>query len=409
MKWKKEIVTILTVTFLVLLLKIMNVLQVENELGTPFIMCNLIVFCSTIALLVQNNVDKNYQKGKVYYQNLDILKYICAIFIIILHLRPFLHVSNSLDLAFNNMITRTCVPIFFLITGYFVGKKEEENPHYIKDYIKKMIPLYLVWSIIYLPVLIELLFTHLPLIQEYISILPIPWYYFLPILFLLLPLILFIALIYTGLYYHLWYFPAIIFSLITLSKWKKKFSIKSLLIISFFLLLFGATETYYGVLPDTFQQLISIYYRFFFTTRNFLFFGLFYVVLGYTLGKKKQVYSKCCFIKLVLSIFFLIFEAIYLHDTKRLNSNILLSCIPLTYYLFICSMYLSNFLKSRFPFGKFSKYYYLIHPLVILIFSICFSEFVDRPYFKIFMVLGITHLLAFLLLKVKEKHPKLIL
>jgi len=85
MKWKKEIVTILTVTFLVLLLKIMNVLQVENELGTPFIMCNLIVFCSTIALLVQNNVDKNYQKGKVYYQNLDILKYICAIFIIILH------------------------------------------------------------------------------------------------------------------------------------------------------------------------------------------------------------------------------------------------------------------------------------------------------------------------------------
>ena len=38
-------------------------------------------------------------------QNLNILKYILSILVIILHLRPFLHYSNELDLAFNNIVS----------------------------------------------------------------------------------------------------------------------------------------------------------------------------------------------------------------------------------------------------------------------------------------------------------------
>ena len=103
------------------------------------------------------------------YQNLNILKYISAILIVILHLRPFLNFSNELDLAFNNIVTRICVPIFFIITGYFAAKKEKDNEDYIKSYIKKTIPLYLTWSLLYVPVIIVTMIQHLPTINEYLA------------------------------------------------------------------------------------------------------------------------------------------------------------------------------------------------------------------------------------------------
>lgn len=406
-KFKNEIIITLIITILVVFLKIINVFQVENGLGNPISMC-LIIFCfSTSAIYIQKMIDKNYEIGSYNYKNLDILKYICAILIIILHMRPFLNFSSELDLAFNNIITRICVPIFFLITGYFVAKKENDNSNYIKNYIRKTIPLYLVWSIIYIPVIISFIISNMQVAMDYLSSLTIPLYYLMPLALLLIPVVILIALIYTGMYYHLWYFPAIILSLIVLSKWKRKFPVKYLLIISFLLLLFGATETYYGVLPLTIKQLLSYYYKIFFTTRNFLFFGLFYVVLGYFMGLKKEIYSKYCFEKLIVSIFALVFEAILLHDTNRLNSNILLSCIPLVYYLFISCIYISNNLKYKFEFGNFSKYYYLIHPMIIYVISLTNKN--NNPWLNISIVLLSTHIIALLIIKIKSKNKKLII
>ena len=137
------------------------------------------------------------------------------------------------------------------------------------------------------------------------------------------------------------------------------------------LLLFGATETYYGVLPLTLQRIISYYYNIFFTTRNFLFFGLFYVVLGYYLGSKKQVYASYCLEKLLISIMLLVFEALLLQGTERLNSNILLACVPVTYYLFVCTIYLSNHHQNIFRLGNCQN---IITSFILLsLYSYCLS------------------------------------
>ncbi len=348
MRYKDKIIITSVITILILFLKLINVFQIENGLGYPFTIILMIICFSFITICIQENIDRNYKINKLYYQNLNVLKYISSILIIVLHLRPFLNFSNELDLAFNNIVTRICVPIFFMITGYFVAKKEKKNKNYIKDYIKKTIPLYFVWSLLYIPVAVGTIIKYLPIINEYVSKINIALPLLIILSVILLPIIVLVALCYTGVYYHLWYFPAIIFSLLVLKKWKQKFNIKYLLIISFILLLFGATETYYGTLPLSVKRIVSYYYNIFFTTRNFLFFGLFYVVLGYYLGTKKKVYSKYCFLKLIVSFFLLTFEAILLHDTTRLNSNILLSCIPLTYYLFISSIYITNNMKLNF-------------------------------------------------------------
>lgn len=409
MKYKNEIVITLIITILVLFLRFINVFQIENGLANPFIMILMIVCFSFTTIFIQKNIDKNYKENKLNYQNLDILKYISAILIMILHLRPFINFSDQLDFAFNNIITRICVPIFFIITGYFVAKKESKRENYINDYIKKTIPLYLVWSLLYLPVIIGTIIQYLPIINEYISKINIALPLLIVISILLLPIIILIALCYTGIYYHLWYFPAIIFSLLVLKKWKKKFNIKYLLIISFILLLFGATETYYGILPLSIKELLSYYYNIFFTTRNFLFFGLFYVVLGYFIGTKEKAYSKYCFAKLIISFFLLTFEAILLHDIDRLNSNILLSCVPLTYYLFISTIYITNNMKLKFQFGNYSKYYYLIHPMIIFIISLLFKNISNYPYLNILIVLIITHIISVIIIKLKSKYKKLII
>lgn len=409
MKYKNEMIITLIITLLILFLRFINVFQVENGLGNPFIMILMIIFFSFTSIFIQKDIDKNYEKNKLNYKNLDILKYISAILILILHLRPFLNFSNQLDLTFNNIITRICVPVFFLITGYFVAKKEKDNPNYIKDYIKKTIPLYLVWSLIYVPIIIGTIIQYLPIINEYLSSFNISFPLFVILLIILLPIIVVIALVYTGIYYHLWYFPAIIFSLLVLKKWKRKFNIKYLLLISFILLLFGATETYYGVLPLSLQELLSYYYKIFFTTRNFIFFGLFYVVLGYFMGTKEKVYSKYCFEKLVISIFLLIFEAILLHDTNRLDSNILISCVPLTYYLFISTIYVTNNIKTKFQFGNLSKYYYLIHPMIIFVVLLLVESISDYPWLNILVVLVITHIISIIIINLKGKYKKLII
>ena len=409
MRYKDKIIITSVITILILFLKLINVFQIENGLGYPFTIILMIICFSFTTICIQENIDRNYKINKLYYQNLNVLKYISSILIIVLHLRPFLNFSNELDLAFNNIVTRICVPIFFMITGYFVAKKEKENKNYIKDYIKKTIPLYFVWSLLYIPVAVGTIIQYLPIINEYISKINIALPLLIILSVILLPIIVLVALCYTGVYYHLWYFPAIIFSLLVLKKWKKKFNIKYLLMISFTLLLFGATETYYGTLPLSVKRIVSYYYNIFFTTRNFLFFGLFYVVLGYYLGTKKKVYSKYCFLKLIVSFFLLTFEAILLHDTNRLNSNILLSCIPLTYYLFISSIYITNSVKLDFQFGTYSKYYYLIHPMVIFVISLLYKNINYYPYLNILIVLLITHITSALIIKLKEKNKKLII
>ena len=99
MKNKNEIVIISIITILILFLKLINVFQIENGLGYPFIIVLMIICFSLATIFIQKNIDKNYRKNKLNYQNLNILKYISSILIIVLHLRPFLNFSN--ELAFN--------------------------------------------------------------------------------------------------------------------------------------------------------------------------------------------------------------------------------------------------------------------------------------------------------------------
>ena len=87
-----------------------------------------------------------------------------------------------------------------------------------------MIPLYLVYSLAYLPILISYAYDNRVFVMSYIE--QIPPVLYIPLAALGYPLIMLIALVYSGIYYHLWYFIGLFFSIIIVTafyiiRWEK--------------------------------------------------------------------------------------------------------------------------------------------------------------------------------------------
>lgn len=409
MTWKKRNIIIITMNFLALLLYMTTMLQRENPIGQTLTVILLAASGSLLVIRMETHMAFHAQTKQLQYQNLDLFRFLSSIIIIVLHVRPFFTVSYEIDMAINNIIGRICVPFFFFISGYFAAKQEQKKPDYIRSYIRSMIPVYLLWSAVYLPWSLSLAAPYIQQVSGLLCTIGLPTAIQNLLLLLLVPLAVIVALLYSGVYYHLWYFPALLLSMLVLRWWKRKYSLRVLLTVSFVLLLFGATETYYGFCGQFFQSLLHYYYVVFFTTRNFLFFALFYVTLGYWMGKQEQPASSLCFLKLLLSIAALVGEGMLLQTTQRLDSNILLACVPLVYYLFSCLLYTNIHVPqlSEIPFRAISKYYYLVHPLMILFVHAWFPQ-VDSFWMavaKVVCVLCCTHICTLLLIHMKKRYP----
>lgn len=409
MTWKKRNIIIITMNFLAMLLYMTTMLQRENPIGQTLTVILLAASGSLLVIRMETHMAFHAQTKQLQYQNLDLFRFLSSIIIIVLHVRPFFTVSYEIDMAINNIIGRICVPFFFFIGGYFAAKQEQKKPDYIRSYIRSMIPVYLLWSAVYLPWSLSLAAPYIQQASGLLCTIGLPTAIQNLLLLLLIPLAVIIALLYSGVYYHLWYFPALLLSMLVLRWWKRKYSLRVLLTVSFVLLLFGATETYYGFCGQFFQSLLHYYYAVFFTTRNFLFFALFYVTLGYWMGKQEQPASSLCFLKLLLSIAALVGEGMLLQTTQRLDSNILLACVPLVYYLFSCLLYTNIHVPqlSEIPFRAISKYYYLVHPLMILFVHAWFPQ-VDSFWMavaKVVCVLCCTHICTLLLIHMKKRYP----
>lgn len=409
MTWKKRNIIIITMNFLALLLYMTTMLQRENPFGHTLTVILLAASGSLLVIRMETHMAFHAQTKQLQYQNLDLFRFLSSIIIIVLHACPFFTVSYEIDMAINNIIGRICVPFFFFISGYFAAKQEQKKPDYIRSYIRSMIPVYLLWSAVYLPWSLSLAAPYIQQVSGLLCTIGLPTAIQNLLLLLLVPLAVIVALLYSGVYYHLWYFPALLLSMLVLRWWKRKYSLRGLLTVSFVLLLFGATETYYGFCGQFFQSLLHYYYAVFFTTRNFLFFALFYVTLGYWMGKQEQPASSLCFLKLLLSIAALVGEGMLLQTTQRLDSNILLACVPLVYYLFSCLLYTNIHVPqlSEIPFRAISKYYYLVHPLMILFVHAWFPQ-VDSFWMavaKVVCVLCCTHICTLLLIHMKKRYP----
>lgn len=80
------------------------------------------------------------------YSGIDITKLICAIMVIAIHTQPFIR-NVWLDRG-AGVITRLAVPFFFVTTGFFLDFSDTKM---VKKYVFRLLVLYAVWTVIYLP------------------------------------------------------------------------------------------------------------------------------------------------------------------------------------------------------------------------------------------------------------------
>ena len=94
-----------------------------------------------------------------YFSGIDLMKFLCAILVVAIHVQPFRDVDKILNFVLTNYITRIAVPFYFVTSGYFLFRRvgiEKHNfvPLIAKAYVYKIMKLYIIWTIIYLPPLI---------------------------------------------------------------------------------------------------------------------------------------------------------------------------------------------------------------------------------------------------------------
>lgn len=275
------------------------------------------------------------------YNSVDIAKFICAILVVMVHVAPF-EVSNNSTLFSNinyilqNGVCRVAVPLFFVFSGYFLYRKTTPDSFSIvptKKYLKRILEIYVIWSIIYCPL------SFLGIIKHSEGMIYGTFDY-LRDMFLV------------SSYNHLWYLPALIFAVGLTSLLYKKLSPRCIFSIAFVCYIIGLLGDGYKQVVEPLSgvpiigTIILWYARIFTTTRNGLFFGFVFVAMGMLLANsQKRLSTDKSLIMFLLSMILMCLESIVIRHYFNLEEvDMLLFALPsaLFGFLFVISIDLND-------------------------------------------------------------------
>lgn len=234
------------------------------------------------------------------FSNIDFVKFFMAIFVIAIHTNL---IENCNNVAINRLFYSTvslAVPFFFMSSGFLLGNKiiqgtdgSTANLQVLRKHILKIVKLYVIWSIVYMPLAIYyFIHNNIPLMSAFYSY--------------------FRGFFLIGENYNswiLWYLLSTIYALIGIYiLLKKNINIKTIFLIGIFMSFFGFLLDYISTinsnsnLLNTISKIIKCTIRDGRLTNGFL-----YIYFGFFASKFKISFktSLCIFlICFVLSLFF---------------------------------------------------------------------------------------------------------
>ena len=318
--------------------------------------------------------------------NIDIWRFIVSFLIVAIHISPFAKISPEFDFFFTRILGRIAVPLFLMITGYYILDRALKDKQVLVDYTKKILKIYLLCILLYLPTNIYMgSFKN-------IDIITILKDFFI-----------------NGTLYHLWYFPALILGIWITYYFIKKLGNRKTFITVIVLYIIGLLgDSYYGLTRNV--CVLSYIYDFIFKisdyTRNGLFYAPIFLYLGYFI-KIKRVNNKKSFLYSVLFFIGMTIEATILHKFNlQKHDSMYILLIPTMYVLFDYLINISN--TQNLKLRNVSTIIYIFHPLFIVgirfISGICKVEkyIVDNNFIFYLVVAVVTTIFAFLIEKIKE-------
>ncbi len=203
------------------------------------------------------------------YNGIDLFKFIFAVIVVMIHAKPFADISETVNWFISNSLFNLAVPFFFMASGFLLFAKiknltdESQKINAIKKYVLHIFKIYLVWTILWLP--LKILGWH---IGGGINLNKIGWY-----------ILNFVLTGTTG--DALWYLLALVFSAIVyalVTKFGKKRR-KFILILSAVFYVIGVIISSYNK-PFNDFVLIDWYFGIFGSVDNGLFVGLIMFSIG---------------------------------------------------------------------------------------------------------------------------------
>lgn len=288
---------------------------------------------------------------------LDILKAICAFFVITIH-APFPGILGSCVIA----LARIAIPIFFMITGYFYSETQHRKNEF--NQIKKMLMLCLLANTLYFLWGLLLNMFAGGQIAQYLSN-----------TFSLKSIVKLLVLNESPFAGHLWYLGAILYVLIIVFFLYRTFPKHADIVLMVVTPLLLVTDLIFGKYSLLLLQREYPFIR----VRNFLCVGIPYFSIGFFLKEYDSVISKLRKNRLYLLVLTLLFVCTTVLEKYLLNYFNLsaprehyLSTTFLSIVVFV--IFTSPYWDNRMPFlssigMKYSTNIYIIHPILITVLS----------------------------------------
>ena len=283
--------------------------------------------------------------------NLDILKAISAFSVVCIHIK-----FPGKFGEYINIITALAVPIFFMITGYYYENMKKNGK--VEKQIQKLIKLIIFTIIIYVIYgTMVRIFKKLDIKEYYLSIFNVKE---------MVKFILFNEFPTIG---HLWYLPAILYTLLLAGFMTRKNNEKYLkYIVPILFIIYIVTGKYSKII---FGREFSYYYL----RRSFIIEGNLYFYLGYFMKKYENRIKISLKTTYLVSMILLIGTYLEMYILEKNNANTVASnyiCISiLPIFIFICAIKNKREFYIKSVIAKIGKEYsttiYIIHPLVISI------------------------------------------
>ncbi len=331
------------------------------------------------------------KKGFHYF---DIFKFIFAIFVIGIHTSLLKNSPSNFSWYITHGLFRIAVPSFFVISGFFYGKKiykksDQERKEITIKYVKRLLIPFFFWLLLNLPFkfieyhkTLSVMGTIKILLRDLVFY---PW----------------------G---ALWYISSLIVAVLLINLLLKKMSTKKIIIIGMVLYLFALIcNNYYFLVQNNFiGKIIDTYMKICESGRNGVFVGLLFVSLGvgvYQLFIENKIKYRLCFIGMILSYGLLIGEIFLIKGKLYLDDGSLYIMLVIFIPLFIAyfSKYQST-LDTTFV-RKLSTGIYYSHRFIIKICELILPLLIIN-YSKtllFFCTLGLTVLLVIIMYFINNK------
>lgn len=331
--------------------------------------------------------------GKKQYNGLDVVKFILAVFVAMRHIiQVFFTTDSRAHLLIGSWLSNLAVPAFFVISGFFLFRKvEADRPdrQVIAGYCKRTLLLYVVWSVLYLPIDWYNWANGESSVRE--GVLSYLQSFF-----------------FSSSIVQLWYLPALtVAAFLVWFCYTRGIRIWQILTVTGILFLMGwVGDNWYlnEQLPPRIYQLLQLYIHYFLTMRNGIFYGTFYVALGLLFAKSRwRIPGWCAAAGTIISVALMYEEVVHCS-----NTNIVLFAAPAIYCLFTFASQLN--LKDQKGYRRLremSEWIYLSHFFFFYLFSwtLKWNPVPVNNKSVMAMVLGAVILFAWGMVRLSERPP----